>query len=396
MKAFLLSIAGTALLVIALVGVWGFDNKVSSKSSHASATKNQSKPTKKKRSRTKYVVVDTGQAKCYDDRRQIKCPSEGEAFYGQDAQYQRNKPSYKVKRGMVKDRNTGLMWQRKHNSQRLSYYDAKRSCENLDLGGYSDWRLPSVKETYSIADFRGAAGSRFYIDSKYFDMKYPTDLDLGREPTHRVEMMGQTWTSTIYVGDLWGRGQEAAFFFNFFDGRIKSAQTSNRFELFYRCVRGKEYGINKFKDQRNGTVKDKATGLTWQKTDDGKKRDWQGALSYCERLKLGGYNDWRLPNVKELQSIVDYRKDDPAIDTSIFRQRDRNAWFWSSTTLGDRVSQATYVCFGKCVSTEGVDTHGAGAQRSDPKSGDPDDFPPMGGQRDEVRINNCARCVRRK
>ncbi len=97
---------------------------------------------------------------------------------------------------------------------------------------------------------------------------------------------------------------------------------------------------------------------------------------------------------KELQSIVDYTRNDPAIDTSVFTQKDREAWFWSSTTHGDHVRQATYVCFGKCDSVDGVDTHGAGAQRSDPKSGDPDDWPPMGGQRDDVRIYNCARCVR--
>ena len=55
---------------------------------------------------------------------------------------------------------------------------------------------------------------------------------------------------------------------------------------------------------------------------------------------------------------------------------------------------ASYVCFGKCTSKDGVDTHGAGAQRSDPKTGDPSRWPSLGGQEDEVRIYSLARCVR--
>lgn len=55
---------------------------------------------------------------------------------------------------------------------------------------------------------------------------------------------------------------------------------------------------------------------------------------------------------------------------------------------------ASYVCFGKCVSSTGIDTHGAGAQRSDPKTGDPSRWSSLGGQEDEVRIKNAVRCVR--
>jgi len=55
---------------------------------------------------------------------------------------------------------------------------------------------------------------------------------------------------------------------------------------------------------------------------------------------------------------------------------------------------ASYVCFGACTSKDGIDTHGAGAQRSDPKTGTTSKSQSLGGQEDEVRINNYVRCVR--
>jgi hypothetical protein len=186
---------------------------------------------------------------------------------------------------------------------------------------------------------------------------------------------------------------EAAFFFNFLDGRIKQAPTRGREGLFHRCVRGRAWCENQFVDAGNGTVRDEATGLVWQQTDDSRTRDWPEALAYCQSLELGGERGWRLPNVKELQSIVDYRRHAPALDERFLKMSDPKGWFWSSTTHGDNIRNAAYVCFGPCTSVDGVDMHGAGAQRSDPKTGNPAAFGPQGGQRDEVRIRKYVRCV---
>ena len=213
--------------------------------------------------------------------------------------------------------------------------------------------------------------------------------------SHRPEMMGQTWSATLYAGQHWDRsGMEAAFFMNFLDGRIKQAPTRGREGLFYRCVRGPTWGVNAFVDNLDGSVSDQASGLTWQQRDDGRTRDWPAALAYCEALNLSGHSDWRLPNVKELQSIVDYSRPAPALDQRYLQLSDPAAWFWSSTTLGDNIAQATYVCFGKCTSVEGIDVHGAGAQRSDPKQGQVRAEQSQGGQHDEIRINHLVRCVR--
>jgi len=342
-------------------------------------------------------LADTGQVTCFDNGSTMDCPSEDSAFFGQDAHYKSRPTAYRDNGdGTVGDGITGLTWQKAHNKKRLTFYDAEDRCNDLSLGGHQDWRLPTIKELFSIADFSGATTHRYFLDGKKFNLEVPGEdvLEGDRFSTHHVSMMGQTWSRTFYTGDHMSRsGIEAAFFFNFLDGHLKQAPTRGRHSLFYRCVRGKEWGENKFKDHGNGTVSDDLTGLLWQQEDDGKERKWQQSLAYCENLTLAGRTDWRLPNIKELHTLIDYSRHNPAIDTDIFVQKEPAGWFWSSTTHGDSPRMASYICFGKCISVDGRDVHGAGAQRSDPKTGDPSQFGSLGGQRDQVRIDNYARCV---
>ena len=341
-------------------------------------------------------LTDTGQVTCFSTSGAKDCAS---AYPGQDAHYAGRPQAFDDKGdGTVFDPATGLLWQKGHNRKRLGYYAAKRTCEGLSLGGRTDWRLPAIKELFSITHWQGSTGRRPFLDGTVFDIEEPDASVLEGDrfaSTHQTGMMGQTWSSTIYKGLHWDRpGVEAAFFFNFLDGRIKQAPTNGPMGLFYRCVAGPEWGKNQFADNGDGTVSDALTGLVWQQADDGQTRDWPGALAYCESLILAGQDDWRLPNVKELQSIVDYSRPEPAIDRRYLKIADPKGWFWSSTTHGENPDFANYVCFGKCISVDDVDVHGAGAQRSDPKTGNPNNWGSMGGQRDQVRIRNYARCVR--
>ncbi|HNQ69390.1 MAG TPA: DUF1566 domain-containing protein, partial [Bacteroidales bacterium] len=172
----------------------------------------------------------------------------------------------------------------------------------------------------------------------------------------------------------------------------------------------------------DGTITDNATGLMWMQDDNGTGVLWDAALDYAENFEFAGYDDWRLPNVKELQSIVDYTRS-PATTSSaainsmfsssqiIDEGEDINyPFYWSATTHASWVTaaqgaNAAYVCFGEALGWMEMppesgnytllDVHGAGAQRSDPKTGNPSDYPHgHGPQGDVIRIYNYVRLVR--
>jgi hypothetical protein len=83
----------------------------------------------------------------------------------------------------------------------------------------------------------------------------------------------------------------------------------------------------------------------WQKATAPGTYTWEQALTYCENLTLGGHSDWRLPNRNELQSIVDYSRYNPAIDTTYFPGTVAST-YWSSTTYAYSTNGAWYVSFG--------------------------------------------------
>jgi len=93
-------------------------------------------------------------------------------------------------------------------------------------------------------------------------------------------------------------------------------------------------------------VTDNTRGLMWQ--DDAAAASTQltcqNAIDHCEALDLGGYTDWRLPNIKELKSIVDRSKSTAPIIYSAFQNTPSNG-YWSATTLASNTSYAWYVTF---------------------------------------------------
>ncbi len=97
-------------------------------------------------------------------------------------------------------------------------------------------------------------------------------------------------------------------------------------------------------DNGDGTITDNSTGLMWQKNTSENEMTWKEALAYCEGLELGGHTDWRLPTIKELRSIVDYEKCDPAIDETVFPNT-HSSIYWSGTTYADSTDNAWGVHF---------------------------------------------------
>lgn len=95
---------------------------------------------------------------------------------------------------------------------------------------------------------------------------------------------------------------------------------------------------------RNDTVTDLGTGLQWQKNPSLKPHNWQNGLAYCENLSLDSHSDWRLPNIRELKSLVDYSRYYPAIAADIPCQ---SSIYWSATSVAsDTQTSAWSVFFG--------------------------------------------------
>ncbi|MCC6486345.1 MAG: DUF1566 domain-containing protein [Candidatus Hydrogenedentes bacterium] len=379
-----------------------------------------------------YPVVDTGQTRFYGSALVAEKPESGAAFYGQDAHHQGLQPAYRDNGdGTVADLNTGLMWQRDP-GEKVTWDAAVSGAQALNLAGYRDWRLPSIKELYSLIQFSGtdpilhpgAAGQTLvpFIDTNYFEFRY------GDPSRNERSIDAQYWSSTQYVSTTMN-GNRTAFGVNFADGRIKGYPSAlagppgrqHSMMAFVRYVRGNTaYGRNHFVDNGDGTVSDQATGLMWTKADSGAGMDWEHALAYAENLEFAGYSDWRLPNAKELQSIVDYTRSpatagtaaiDPLFETTPIRDEAGGKdfpYFWTGTTHASSDGsgrQAVYIAFGTAYgymqSPPGsstlrlLDVHGAGAQRCDFKAGDPADYPRgRGPQGDVVRVLNFVRCVR--
>jgi hypothetical protein len=374
-----------------------------------------------------YAIVDTGQSACWDMLGYSGCADD---LLGQDAQWHGVQPSYQDEGdGTVRDRVTGLTWQ--HEPVLSTFAAAPGLCGALELGGHGDWRVPSTKELYSLIDFDGRTGSGGslyqvpadavpYLDTEVFGFAYGTEVDMGAGGRY---IDSQFVTSTAYVHTVMN-GQAAFFGVNFADGRIKGyPQDGHGRSWFLRCVRGEAYGGNDFEDAGDGTIHDRATGLTWIQADsaglgagsasDG-TMDWGEALAWCEALEMSGAGDWRLPNAKELHSLVDYSRSpdttgsaalDPIFEatpiTNELGQQDFGFYWTSTTHLDGRVAgtAAVYVAFGRAMGQmQGVtlDVHGAGAQRGDPKTGARSDYPMlgMGPQGDVRRVFNLARCVR--
>ena len=110
-----------------------------------------------------YVIVGTGQTKCYDSRNEILPPKPGQPFYGHDAQYRNPEPSYTLSAdgltvhdntdGTITDRATGLIWAKADSGKGMNWQDALAWVQGRNAEkylGHDDWRMPSVKELQSI------------------------------------------------------------------------------------------------------------------------------------------------------------------------------------------------------------------------------------------------------
>lgn len=188
---------------------------------------------------------------------------------------------------IVTDHITGLQWQDDAEAVSTSkpwltaannvapYTDtsgdsATTYCTNLALGGYTDWRLPTIKELLSLSDYEQTSPS---IDSIF---KNPVSTFY--------------WSSTTDANDN-SRARYVSF--NYGTQSVLSKINSR----YVRCVRAGD-SVPPVEFSKNGNiVTDDVTGLQWQDDTIGTALSWQEAINSCEALNLDSFNDWRLPNL---------------------------------------------------------------------------------------------------
>lgn len=115
-----------------------------------------------------------------------------------------------------------------------------------------------------------------------------------------------------------------------------------------------------YTDNGDGTITDNVTGLMWEKlTNDATIHDkddcytWANAFAMkitdLNTANFAGHNDWRLPNINELQTLADYGRSFPAIDPAFNNGVDSfngSSGYWSSTTFASVVTSAWSVNLG--------------------------------------------------
>ncbi len=218
---------------------------------------------------------------------------------------------------VVTDHVSGLIWEDQSTIFKGTFAEAETYCSNLELGGISDWRVPTLKELWYITDktyakpainpiFQNTKNDWYWTNQKY------------DESSNR----------TVYFA-------EGYSMFNY-----------NSISLYTRCVAGESSyeDISFSRDDSNNIVTDNLNGLMWQDQTLTEEMNWENAKTYCSDLSFGGYSDWRLPNLSELYSIADQRKTINPFINNNFKNK-INPVFWSSTINKNNSSGAWFLSF---------------------------------------------------
>ena len=278
-------------------------------------------------SKTIQLLPDTGQTTSYT------------STFGEDNDYLINTPSYTNNGdGTITDNVTGLMWQ-KVDGGSMSYASASSYCDNLTLANYTDWRLPTPLESFSILIHQNnnpAINTAFFSSSSSLVAQY-------------------WWTNTTQLGDnskVWCTNSGGGI-----GNKPKSeaiGEVGGTFRYNVRAVRNSTTPTtlpNHFTDNSDGTITDNLTQLIWQKVTNPSALTWEQALAYAEGLSLGASSEWRLPNIKELQSLNDETLTNPSVNTDYFSSIGVKN-YWSSTSLPNQTTEAWY-----CNTKFGITTY---------------------------------------
>ena len=275
----------------------------------------------------------------------------------------------------VRDNFTNLIWEVKSNINRGKNYDDPHNADNTytwydcnpatnggntgtqgdgnntenfikalndaNYCGYSDWRLPSIKELSDVVKYshKGAM-----IESRYFPN---TQQSMYWSSTTQSDFTNRAWSVPFYDTIIHGvhdcvNSKHHAYYARAVRGG-KSELLSNLAMLTFDAVDSdsKDNASTAacgYTDNGDGTVTDPSNSLMWQQKTTFFTKTWEQALTYCEGLNLGGYTDWRLPTIKELRGLVDFSLYNLAINKTYFPHM--AVFYWSSTTCEPHTSTA--------------------------------------------------------
>ena len=263
------------------------------------------------------LLIETDQTECYDaSGREVAC-----AASGQDAarcKYQRSSPRFRLLSHVVRDDWTGLEWGRAPVAETPLDWDSAVHCvQELSLEkklGRSGWRLPTRRELFSLLSHQAINPA----------------LPHGH-PFSRISSV-YYWTS-----DSCARLHSEAWCIHLGGGRVCRG-IKQRSLMAWPVASSKSLtGAPDLRFVDDGTtVQDCLTGLSWLKKAElvGGAVNWQEAIqsvAAANRRVMPESNDWRLPNIRELESLVDVRAHSPALPEGHPFQ-DIQAGYWSSTT----------------------------------------------------------------
>jgi hypothetical protein len=278
-------------------------------------------------------LTKTGQTSCWDSAGTLldaaACLLSGQdgAYQaGADTDFTRSEPV--TGEYIVTDNLNGLVWQDNAaaNGMNVRWNTASAFCTSLSsssYGGYTGWRLPTIKELESIVDY---------------ELNSP-----------KINAVFQNKAGAYY----WSSSQNTTS--SYFYWIMNFAAARNYFTdvddyQFVRCVRSDNgYPSADFeRDNAKNIVTDNNTYLMWLDDEISSQMLWGAAISYCENKDVGGYSDWRLPNARELISITDSSIYAPAV-SSVFQNVPSSGSYWSSTSLIDDRSFALNITIGDSV-----------------------------------------------
>ena len=251
------------------------------------------------------------------------------ATFGEDADYSINPQSFTDNNnGTVTDNVTGLMWQKTDNGE-STWETALINASTLTLGGYKDWRLPTPSELFSI--FNHNNGNPAALDTTYF----PSNPSGAAEYWWSSDVYGSSTTSVWCSNSGGGLGGKP---------KTETLTAGGSYRYSARYVRGASpTNAHNYLNNLDGTITDLDTGLMWTQVP-ASARTWEQALAYAESLTLAGASDWRLPNIKELQTLTDYTLATATSATGIKPSINRTMFAKSLTGCSTTLGSGTVIC----------------------------------------------------